>query len=97
MSQVGPKVPRSVPFLASILYSKARFAILSRYLIFNSVTGAHGLYITKCRNQKEWRESFFPKLVRNHPKFKRDDMRNYVIEYINKAYKTVGMPLITKN
>lgn len=47
MSDVGPQdnTKRLVPFLATLLHAKPKFGFLTRYYIFNCVTGAHNLFV----------------------------------------------------
>lgn len=92
LSMVGPKAPRLVPFVASLMYANPKFACLTRYYILNCVTGAHGLFIFQ--QEPKVAENFFARNDHN-PKFKRKDLMAYVQHYINYAHDQIGRPKST--
>jgi hypothetical protein len=80
-------------FLLSLAQEKAPFCVLTRYLIFNTVTGCFHLYHFK----QLWptlkhpdTEQFFR--FQGGPKLQRQDMRRLVHEYFRYAFGVVGEP-----
>ena len=82
-----------MPFLTSLLYEKPSFGLLSRYLIINCVTGAHSLFVFEQKTSLGRKKFFSDKSF--EPKFERTDLQEYVYWFIDFAFKTVGMPVMT--
>ncbi len=81
---------RYLPFLLSLVRDQVPFCVLTRYLVFNSITGMMHLYHFRQSDSSKAQQALYDPLLLDPPKFKRGDTRLYLHHYIEKALQTIG-------
>ena len=81
---------RYLPFLLSLVRDQVPFCVLTRYLVFNSISGMMHLYHFRQSDSSKNQEKLYAQWMENPPKFKRGDTRLYLHHYIERALQTIG-------
>jgi len=81
---------KRIPFLLSLCDQTVPFSILTRYLVFNSVTGMMHLFNHEQSSKEEIETGFFELPEQCMPKLVRTDIKRYMHFYIANALRTIG-------
>ena len=83
------RTERHLPFLLSLARTVVPFSILTRYLVFNQITGMFHLFHFQQAPESDSERKFFS----DHffaPAVARRDIKLYLLHYFDQAFKTVG-------
>jgi len=79
-----------IPFLLSLSDGRVPFAVLTRYLVLNTVTGMLHLFDHHLSEPESLKNGFFAPLSGYRPKLVREDIQRYMHCYITRALGAIG-------